>query len=127
VQEISNVVRDLATRAKQGKLQLNEFQGGSFTLVFNNLYFKSFKFYFNRISNLGMFGINYFSAIINPPQCSILAVGAGRLVLGNLFSSIQLLYFNSLKFQNRFRGEASAEYDGDSELRPTSDRRGTGS
>ncbi|KAF4520780.1 hypothetical protein B566_EDAN011432 [Ephemera danica] len=64
VHEISTTVRDLATRAKQGKLQLNEFQGGTFT-----------------ISNLGMFGIGHFSAIINPPQCGILAVGSGRVVL----------------------------------------------
>merc|ERR1711973_964027 len=50
--------KGLATRAKAGKLQPQEFQGGSFT-----------------ISNLGMFGINQFTAIINPPQACILAVG----------------------------------------------------
>jgi pyruvate dehydrogenase E2 component (dihydrolipoamide acetyltransferase) len=44
-----------------GKLKLEEFQGGGFT-----------------ISNLGMFGITHFSAIINPPQAMILAVGAGE-------------------------------------------------
>ncbi|XP_063239410.1 pyruvate dehydrogenase protein X component-like isoform X2 [Bacillus rossius redtenbacheri] len=63
--EISAAVRDLATRAREGKLQLHEFQGGSFT-----------------ISNLGMFGVKEFSAIINPPQTGILAVGGGRAVLG---------------------------------------------
>nr|CAD7432508.1 unnamed protein product [Timema monikensis] len=63
--EISAVVRDLATRAREGKLQLHEFQGGSFT-----------------ISNLGMFGVKEFSAIINPPQTAILAVGGGRKRLG---------------------------------------------
>nr|CAD7458654.1 unnamed protein product [Timema tahoe] len=63
--EISTAVRDLATRARQGKLQLHEFQGGSFT-----------------ISNLGMFGVKEFSAIINPPQTAILAVGGGRKRLG---------------------------------------------
>jgi len=56
--EISGTVRELAARAKEGKLQPQEFQGGSFT-----------------ISNLGMFGINQFTAIINPPQACILAVG----------------------------------------------------
>nr|CAD7262331.1 unnamed protein product [Timema shepardi] len=63
--EISAAVRDLATRAREGKLQLHEFQGGSFT-----------------ISNLGMFGVKEFSAIINPPQTAILAVGGGRKRLG---------------------------------------------
>ena len=38
----------------------------------------------SRISNLGMYGINEFSAIINPPQCAILAVGGSRLELGLL-------------------------------------------
>ena len=55
---ISNEVKDLAARAKAKKLKLEEFQGGGFT-----------------ISNLGMFGIKEFSAIINPPQVCILAVG----------------------------------------------------
>ncbi|NHN39221.1 2-oxo acid dehydrogenase subunit E2 [Pseudomaricurvus alcaniphilus] len=58
---ISNEVRDLATRAKLNRLKPNEFQGGSFC-----------------ISNLGMFGIKQFDAIINPPQGAILAVGAGE-------------------------------------------------
>jgi len=56
---ISREVRDLATRARQNKLQPHEFQGGTFT-----------------ISNLGMFGVSHFCAIINPPQSAILAVGA---------------------------------------------------
>lgn len=56
--EISATVRELATKAKEGKLQPNEFQGGTIT-----------------VSNLGMFGINQFTAIINPPQACILAVG----------------------------------------------------
>ncbi len=59
--EISNEMKDLATRAKANKLQLHEFQGGGFS-----------------ISNLGMFGIKEFSAIINPPQSCILAVGVGE-------------------------------------------------
>ncbi|MGC9270342.1 pyruvate dehydrogenase complex dihydrolipoamide acetyltransferase [Acidiphilium sp.] len=58
---ISNEMKDLAARAKTGKLKPEEFQGGSFS-----------------ISNLGMFGITSFSAIINPPQGAILAIGAGE-------------------------------------------------
>lgn len=56
--QISNDVKNLATKARDGKLQPHEFQGGTFT-----------------VSNLGMFGISEFSAIINPPQACILAVG----------------------------------------------------
>ena len=59
--QIASEMKDLAARAKVGKLKLDEFQGGGFT-----------------ISNLGMFGINSFSAIINTPQAMILAVGMGE-------------------------------------------------
>ncbi|KAJ3137003.1 hypothetical protein HK100_001070, partial [Physocladia obscura] len=55
---ISNTVKSLAEKARDGKLQPHEYQGGSFT-----------------ISNLGMFGIQEFTAIINPPHSAILAVG----------------------------------------------------
>ena len=58
---ISDEVKELAGKAREGKLQPHEFQGGSFT-----------------ISNLGMYGIKEFGAIINPPQSCILAVGAGE-------------------------------------------------
>ena len=58
---ISNEMKDLAARAREGKLNPDEFQGGGFT-----------------ISNLGMYGVKEFAAIINPPQSSILAVGAGE-------------------------------------------------
>ncbi|BBK37294.1 dihydrolipoyllysine-residue acetyltransferase component of pyruvate dehydrogenase complex [Allostella sp. ATCC 35155] len=58
---ISEEMRDLGQRAKEGKLKPEEFQGGTFS-----------------VSNLGMFGIPNFSAIINPPQACILAVGAGE-------------------------------------------------
>lgn len=58
--DIANVVKDLAGRARDGKLQPHEYQGGTFC-----------------ISNLGMFGIDEFSAVINPPQAAILAVGGG--------------------------------------------------
>ena len=59
--QISIEMKDLAGRAKSGKLKLEEFQGGGFT-----------------ISNLGMFGVRDFGAIINTPQAMILAVGAGE-------------------------------------------------
>lgn len=58
---ISNEMKDFAARAKARKLKPEEYQGGS-----------------SSVSNLGMFGIKNFSAIINPPQASILAVGAGE-------------------------------------------------
>lgn len=57
---INATVKELAGRARDGKLKPEEFQGGSFT-----------------ISNLGMFGISEFSAVINAPQGCILAVGSG--------------------------------------------------
>ena len=59
--DIAATSRDLATRARDGTLSPEEFAGGSFT-----------------ISNLGMFGIREFAAVINPPQGAILAVGAGE-------------------------------------------------
>ncbi|MGI4976486.1 MAG: pyruvate dehydrogenase complex dihydrolipoamide acetyltransferase [Janthinobacterium lividum] len=58
---ISNEVKDLVARARAGKLKPAEFQGGTFS-----------------ISNMGMFGVRDFAAIINPPQGGILAVGAGE-------------------------------------------------
>lgn len=58
---ISSDVSALAGKAREGKLQPHEFQGGTFT-----------------ISNLGMFGVKNFSAIINPPQSCILAVGGSE-------------------------------------------------
>jgi pyruvate dehydrogenase E2 component (dihydrolipoamide acetyltransferase) len=65
---ISREMRDLAGRARTGKLKPEEFQGGGFS-----------------ISNMGMFGVSEFSAIINPPQAAILAVatGAKRPVVKN--------------------------------------------
>ncbi|WP_339778917.1 pyruvate dehydrogenase complex dihydrolipoamide acetyltransferase [uncultured Thalassospira sp.] len=59
--EISTEMKALAAKARDGKLQPQEFQGGTFS-----------------VSNLGMFGIKDFAAIINPPQGCILAVGAGE-------------------------------------------------
>ena len=62
IQTISAEISDLAARAKTGKLTSQDCQGGSFS-----------------ISNLGMFGVKSFTAIINPPQSMILAVGQGAL------------------------------------------------
>ena len=68
---LSQVTADLAARARDGKLAANEYTGGSFT-----------------ISNLGMFGVREFAAVINPPHGGILAVGAGEqrpiVIDGNL-------------------------------------------
>uniref|UniRef100_A0A3B5N1K5 Pyruvate dehydrogenase complex component X n=1 Tax=Xiphophorus couchianus TaxID=32473 RepID=A0A3B5N1K5_9TELE len=64
VQEISASAKVLAQKARDGKLLPEEYQGGSFS-----------------ISNLGMFGITGFSAVINPPQACILAVGTSRTEL----------------------------------------------
>lgn len=61
LKELSREMKTLAEKARAGKLAPEEFQGGTFT-----------------ISNLGMYGIKHFSAIINPPQACILAVGAGE-------------------------------------------------
>ena len=61
VTEVASSVRDFAERARAGRIQQHELEGGS-----------------TSISNLGMFGTEEFAAIINPPQASILAVGATR-------------------------------------------------
>jgi pyruvate dehydrogenase E2 component (dihydrolipoamide acetyltransferase) len=59
--KISTEMSDLAGRAKEGKLQPAEYQGGTASL-----------------SNMGMFGIKHFEAVINPPQAMIMAIGAGE-------------------------------------------------
>lgn len=66
--EISKDVKALAAKAREGKLQPHEFQGGTIT-----------------VSNLGMFGVKNFSAIVNPPQSIILAIGTTetRLIPAN--------------------------------------------
>jgi len=61
VAAISTAMKDLATRAKEGKLKPEEYQGGTASL-----------------SNMGMFGIKQFEAVINPPQAMIMAIGAGE-------------------------------------------------
>jgi pyruvate dehydrogenase E2 component (dihydrolipoamide acetyltransferase) len=58
---ISNEGKDLIARARAKKLKPNEYQGGT-----------------TSVSNLGMYGIKDFTAVINPPQATILAVGAGE-------------------------------------------------
>ena len=58
---ISGEMKDLAARAKAKKLKPNEYQGGT-----------------SSVSNLGMYGIKDFTAVINPPQSSILAVGTSE-------------------------------------------------
>jgi len=60
---ISQEIADLAARARASQLRPDEYQGGSFS-----------------VSNLGMFGVSEFSAIINPPQAAILAVGVSQQV-----------------------------------------------
>jgi len=61
ISAISREMHDLASRAKEGKLQPNEYQGGTASL-----------------SNMGMYGIKQFEAVINPPQGMIMAIGAGE-------------------------------------------------
>lgn len=61
LEEIAAEIKDLAARARENKLKPDEISGGTFT-----------------ISNLGMYGVSSFSAIINPPQACILAVSAAQ-------------------------------------------------
>ena len=62
VKAIADEVKTLGERAQKGSLKMDEILGGTFS-----------------ISNLGMFDVDHFDAIINPPQCAILAVGAAKL------------------------------------------------
>jgi len=90
IQKISADVKELAGRAKQNKLKLDEFQGGTFT-----------------ISNLGMFGVSEFTAIINSPQAAILAVGGGTPTLdgeGKAYTAMT----STLSFDRRYVDEATA-------------------
>eukprot|EP00871_Galdieria_phlegrea_P004563 jgi/Galph1/5107/GphlegSOOS_G3767.1 len=61
LKDISEETKQLASKARESRLQPSEYVGGTFT-----------------VSNLGMFGVDQFSAIINPPQAAILAVGSGK-------------------------------------------------
>ncbi|MGH1455446.1 MAG: pyruvate dehydrogenase complex dihydrolipoamide acetyltransferase [Alphaproteobacteria bacterium] len=93
---ISGEMKDLAGRAREGKLKPEEFQGGSFS-----------------ISNLGMFGIKEFAAIVNPPQGAILAIGAGeqRPVVVNGAVEIKTVMNCTLSVDHRcIDGAVGAEY-----------------
>lgn len=71
LEQISTEVKDIAGRARENKLKPEELSGGTFT-----------------VSNLGMYGVNNFSAIVNPPQACILAVGGAiKTVVPNLNAS----------------------------------------
>ncbi|CAO4841182.1 MAG: Dihydrolipoyllysine-residue acetyltransferase component of pyruvate dehydrogenase complex [Holosporales bacterium] len=94
--EISKTMKGLVEKARQGKLQPGEYEGGSFTL-----------------SNLGMFGIKQFSAIINPPQGCILAVGAGekRVIVKNDQPTIATIMTVTLSVDHRsVDGALGAEF-----------------
>ena len=93
---ISNEMKDLGARAKSGKLKPEEFQGGGFS-----------------VSNMGMYGVSHFSAIINPPQAAILAVGVGekRPVVKNDALAIATVMTCQLSVDHRVvDGALSAEF-----------------
>jgi pyruvate dehydrogenase E2 component (dihydrolipoamide acetyltransferase) len=83
---ISNAMRDFAARAKERKLRPEEYQGGV-----------------SAVSNLGMFGIKQFAAVINPPQSSILAIGAGeeRAIVKNDAISAATMMSATMSFDHR--------------------------
>ncbi len=96
LRDISTEMKELAGRAREGKLKPEEFQGGSFS-----------------ISNLGMFGVKEFAAIINPPQGCILAIGAGeqRPVVINDKVEIKTVMNCTLSVDHRcVDGAVGAEY-----------------
>ena len=93
---ISTEMKDLAARAKTGKLKPEEFQGGGFS-----------------ISNMGMYGVRDFAAIINPPQAGILAVSAGeqRPVVKNGALAIATVMTLTLSVDHRvIDGALAAEF-----------------
>lgn len=91
--EIGAEVKALAKKAREGSLKPHEFMGGSFS-----------------VSNLGMFGIDSFSAILNPPQGAILAVGAGkdRVVLVDGQPATRLTTTATVSVDRRVGDEADA-------------------
>jgi len=98
LRQIGAEMRDLAARARDGKLKPAEYQGGTFS-----------------ISNLGMFGIREFAAVINPPQSCILAVGNGeqRAVVEDGELKIATLMTVTLSVDHRaVDGALGAEYLG---------------
>jgi pyruvate dehydrogenase E2 component (dihydrolipoamide acetyltransferase) len=98
LRQIGSEMRDLAARAREGKLKPAEYQGGTFS-----------------ISNLGMYGIREFAAVINPPQSCILAVGNGeqRAVVEDGELKIATLMTCTLSVDHRaVDGALGAEYLG---------------
>jgi pyruvate dehydrogenase E2 component (dihydrolipoamide acetyltransferase) len=98
LRQIAAEMKDLAARARDGKLKPQEYQGGTFS-----------------ISNLGMFGIREFAAVINPPQSCILAVGSGeqRAVVEDGALKIATLMTVTLSVDHRaVDGAMGAEYLG---------------
>ncbi|MGV3768489.1 MAG: dihydrolipoamide acetyltransferase family protein [Sphingobium phenoxybenzoativorans] len=96
VAAISREVKALAEKARTSKLQPEEFQGGSFS-----------------ISNLGMFGIDQFDAIINPPQGAILAVGAGvrqPIEIGNALAFATIVELSLSCDHRAIDGAVGAEF-----------------
>ena len=93
LEAISSEMASLAQRAKEGKLVPEDYSGGSFT-----------------ISNLGMFGVSSFTAVINPPQAAILAIGAGeeRAVVRNGELAIATMMTATLSSDHRVVDGANA-------------------
>jgi pyruvate dehydrogenase E2 component (dihydrolipoamide acetyltransferase) len=89
---ISAEIRAMIARAKEKKLRPDEYEGGSFS-----------------VSNLGMFGVKQFSAIINPPQSAILAVGAGepRPVVKDGKLAVATVMTATLSLDHRVEGGAA--------------------
>jgi pyruvate dehydrogenase E2 component (dihydrolipoamide acetyltransferase) len=93
---ISSEMKELVDKAKKNKLKPEEFQGGGFT-----------------ISNLGMYGIKHFTAIINPPQSAILAIGAAvkkPIVLGDKISISDIMDVTLSCDHRVIDGALSAEF-----------------
>tara|TARA_B100000676_G_scaffold303856_1_gene355054 strand:- start:77 stop:946 length:870 start_codon:yes stop_codon:yes gene_type:complete len=98
LETISSEMKELSARAREGKLRPEEYQGGTFS-----------------ISNLGMYGIKDFCAVINPPQACILAVGAGekRPVVKDEALAVAMVMSCTLSVDHRaVDGAIGAEYLG---------------
>jgi pyruvate dehydrogenase E2 component (dihydrolipoamide acetyltransferase) len=94
--QIAEEMRDLVSRARAGQLSREEYQGGTFTL-----------------SNMGMYGVSHFTAVINPPQAAILAVGAAseRALAENGVVSTAHMMSCTLSVDHRVSdGVAAAEF-----------------
>ncbi len=96
IAEIAEEMRDLVSRARDGQLSREEYQGGTFT-----------------VSNMGMYGVDHFTAVINPPQAAILAVGtvSERPVVQNGVVTSANMMTCSLSVDHRVTdGVAAAEF-----------------